>query len=105
MDLDGLVSSLSSIPSGSYVLCASSSTKSSEPRGQGFGGDNPFRVECSRVSHCPGVSVSPRLQKETTLDVREPSTVYDYRRMSLGVTSSLLFFFVFRRVVFVPRAI
>ena len=49
--LEDLVSLVSSIPSGSYNLSASSSSGVPEPRGEEFDGDIPFRAECSKVAH------------------------------------------------------
>jgi hypothetical protein len=49
--LERLVSLVSSSPSDSSTLSASSSAGLSEPSGEGFDGDIPCRTECSRVSH------------------------------------------------------
>jgi len=42
---------VSSVPMGSYSLLASYSMEFSEPQGEGFDGDLPFRTKCSKVSH------------------------------------------------------
>lgn len=49
--LRGLVSLVFSIPSGSYILSASSSAEFPEPMGEEFDRDIPFRTERSEVSH------------------------------------------------------
>ena len=62
--LEGLVFLVSSIPSGSYTLTASSSTEFPEPSGGGFDLDIPFRTEYSKVSHslhAEGLLVSTHL--------------------------------------------
>jgi hypothetical protein len=45
VDLEGLVFLMSSIPSGSYTLSATSSAVLPELRGEEFDGDISFRVE------------------------------------------------------------
>lgn len=49
-DLEGLIFLVSFIFSGSYTFSASSSAKFPESYKEGFDGDIPFRVECSKVS-------------------------------------------------------
>ena len=48
--LEGLVSLVAFIPSGSYTLSACSSSGFPDPWGEAFDGDIPFRTECSKVS-------------------------------------------------------
>ena len=50
--LEGPLSLVFSIPSGSYILSASSSTVFSESGGEELDGGLPFRAECSEVSYC-----------------------------------------------------
>lgn len=49
--LEGMISLVSSILTGSYNLSVSSSAGFSEPRGRTFIGDSSFRIECCKASH------------------------------------------------------
>lgn len=51
-DLEGVDSSVSSVPSGSYTLSVSSFAGLPESLAKGCDGDIPSTAECPKVSHC-----------------------------------------------------
>lgn len=112
--LVGLVFLVSSIPSDSYTLPASSSMRFPEFWGEGFDGDLPFRTERSKVSHslCNvclwGREVSIFVPSATTGSVSDRGWIRccfcGYSRILWNVILSLHFFFK-TSIIFYSRSL
>ena len=88
VDLEGLVSLVSSIDFGSYILSASSSTGFHEPRGEGFDGDILFSAKWSLtvfvLSDCASLFTSISCRSKPLWWWLSKVLIHEYSRTALG---------------------